>query len=246
MRFLLLSGGKDSTAALIVCLETGIAFDAVVFVDTQSEFPEIYRHIDSVEKRFRVKVEKLKPEHSPEWFILEKPIEKGIRKGKRGYGFPQLKRRWCVRCLKIEPFKRWSAGRVKEVILGIAYGETNRMANRLFNKFGGFDRKYPLIEHKITEKEALRICYRYGFDFGGLYEIFPRTGCFWCPFQPISSLRNVFFYYPDLWQWMLDVDRKTFNRFKPNYTLEELDKKFLYEMKQKNLFREFLRGGGRK
>lgn len=44
-----LSGGKDSTAMLLRLLEEGRPVDEIVFCDTGWEYPEILRHIASLE-----------------------------------------------------------------------------------------------------------------------------------------------------------------------------------------------------
>lgn len=41
-----LSGGKDSTAMLLMMLERGEDIHSVVFFDTGWEFPEMHEHID--------------------------------------------------------------------------------------------------------------------------------------------------------------------------------------------------------
>lgn len=44
------SGGKDSTAMLLRMLEEGMPVDIILFCDTGLEFPDMYRHIEKVEK----------------------------------------------------------------------------------------------------------------------------------------------------------------------------------------------------
>lgn len=44
------SGGKDSTAMLLKMLEEGMQVDEIIFCDTGVEFPDMYDHIDKVEK----------------------------------------------------------------------------------------------------------------------------------------------------------------------------------------------------
>ena len=44
------SGGKDSTAMLLMMIERGIRVDQVVFCDTSKEFPAMYDHIELVKK----------------------------------------------------------------------------------------------------------------------------------------------------------------------------------------------------
>ena len=43
------SGGKDSTAMLLMMLEKGITVDRVICVDTTKEFPQMYEHIKKVQ-----------------------------------------------------------------------------------------------------------------------------------------------------------------------------------------------------
>ena len=43
------SGGKDSTAMLLMMIEKGIKIDEIIFCDTGKEFDELYEHIDKIE-----------------------------------------------------------------------------------------------------------------------------------------------------------------------------------------------------
>ena len=45
-----LSGGKDSTAMLLMMLEKGMPVDDILFCDTGLEFPGLYAHLDKVEQ----------------------------------------------------------------------------------------------------------------------------------------------------------------------------------------------------
>ena len=44
------SGGKDSTAMLLIMVEQGIPIDEIVFCDTEKEFPQMYDHIQKVQE----------------------------------------------------------------------------------------------------------------------------------------------------------------------------------------------------
>ncbi len=44
------SGGKDSTALLLMILEKGLPLDYIINVDTTKEFPQMYEHIEKVRK----------------------------------------------------------------------------------------------------------------------------------------------------------------------------------------------------
>lgn len=44
-----LSGGKDSTAMLLLMIERGLPIDAVLTADTGMEFPEMYEHLQKLD-----------------------------------------------------------------------------------------------------------------------------------------------------------------------------------------------------
>lgn len=44
-----LSGGKDSTAMLLLMIERGLPINTVLWADTDMEFPEMYDHISKVD-----------------------------------------------------------------------------------------------------------------------------------------------------------------------------------------------------
>ena len=217
-RIVYFSGGKDSTAMLIVLLENQIPFDEVIFNDTGAEFPEVYTHINLVQKKLGVKITRLKPEKHFEYWMCEHKT-KG---GHIGYGWPRIKLRWCTTVLKLQSerpyFKKKQLKNIRKLI-GISASETNRMKN--ISK-----EIYPLMEFGIDSQEALKICYRYGFDWNGLYEKLSHTGCFWCPFRRIRELENIYRFYPHLWAQMIELDNKCWNRFKQNWTLRKLEKRF--------------------
>ena len=56
-----LSGGKDSTAMLHWMLEKGEDIHSVVFFDTGWEFPEMYDHLDQIERNTGIEIIRLKP-----------------------------------------------------------------------------------------------------------------------------------------------------------------------------------------
>ena len=94
------SGGKDSTAMLLLLLERGVTVDEIIFCDTGMEFPELYRHIEKVKEYIDRPITVLKPEHNFEYYLSEIVIQKGANAGKCGYGWPRLWHRWCTRAFK--------------------------------------------------------------------------------------------------------------------------------------------------
>ena len=49
MNIVSFSGGKDSTAMLLMMIEKNIKIDRIICVDTTKEFPQMYQHIQKVQ-----------------------------------------------------------------------------------------------------------------------------------------------------------------------------------------------------
>lgn len=57
-----LSGGKDSTAMLLMMVERGEQIDEVVTCDTGKEWQGLYDHIDKLERETGIRFTRLKAE----------------------------------------------------------------------------------------------------------------------------------------------------------------------------------------
>ena len=139
-----LSGGKDSTAMLLILLEKKIKVDYIVFFDTGWEFPGMYKHIGKLEKYIDRKIIKLRCKNSLEGLFKK-------------YGFASFNSRWCTAkkrdtinkfCNQHKPFTQW---------IGYSYDERKRIKKTI-----GYC--YPLVDWKITEEKALNYCRRRGFE----------------------------------------------------------------------------------
>lgn len=200
------SGGKDSTAMLHLMLEKGEPIHSVVFFDTGWEFPQMYDHLDLVERKTGIKIIRLKPEKSFLYWMLEREVRpKPTAPIKRiGYGWPSPMRRWCTRIKVQDSINKYVKNIDSPVMcVGYAYDEKDRQFHdkKIIKRF-------PLIENKIIEKMALDMCKKLGYTWGGLYEIFDRISCYCCPMKKESELRNIRKYFPDLWANMLKWDKQ--------------------------------------
>lgn len=95
------SGGKDSTAMLLMMIEKGMHIDEIVFCDTTVEFPQMIEHINKVEKYINRKITRLQAPFDFEHYLAYHVKVRGKNKGKKGYGFPDFRNRWCTGTLKI-------------------------------------------------------------------------------------------------------------------------------------------------
>jgi len=224
-----LSGGKDSTALLLMMLEKGMPIDYVIFVDTTKEFPEIYDHLEKLERYIApLQITRLKFDYDYYFFDLQK--RRGKNTDKRGYSFPSIRSRWCT-ALKRDIMAKFLNSLQDDYVIyvGIAYDERKRAKPKKHYR-------YPLVEWGITEKQALEYCYSKGFDFGGIYNRISRTSCYCCPLVGIDKLRAIYTYYPELWEKIKEMESKTWRKFKLDLSIFEIEKKFELEKNNGKLF----------
>ena len=217
------SGGKDSTAMLLRMLELGMRVDEILFCDTGVEFPAMYDHVDKVEKYIGRKITRLKPDKSYEYYLLRHKRSRGKHMDEIGWGWARVFRRWCTKSLKTANIQKHLREIEKKhevkMYIGIAADEQKRIKDKI----------YPLVEWGWTEANALQYCYDKGFDWGGLYKIFSRVSCWCCPLQSLDECRKLRKHFPDMWEKLREWDRQTWNNFREDYTVEELEKRFAIE-----------------
>ena len=229
------SGGKDSTYMLLKLVENKVKIDEIIFCDTGMEFPGMYDHINKVKNFINKDVTVLRSQKTYKYYLGEHEKTKGKNKGKIGYGHPDFRNRWCTNMLKKQPFKKYIKEKYNYNItnfIAIALDEKERT---LKNKDNKWSTEYPLIDWKITEKEALEYCYEVGFDWNGLYKDFSRVSCWCCPLSSINELQVLYNKYPELWTELLNMDKYSFRTFRSDYSLEQLTNRFEKEKQKINI-----------
>ena len=226
-----LSGGKDSTAMLLMMLERGMPVDEILFCDTGIEFPAMYEHLNRVEQYTGRKITRLKAKHDFYWWFWCNQKVKGKTAGQFGMSWPGFKSRWCTKRLKTQVSSNYlqSAGEYIQYI-GIAADEPKRHRNIPDNV------RHPLYDWGITEQQALQYCYDHGFDWDGLYEHFDRVSCWLCPLQGIKELRTLRKLFPELWSKLRVMDALTYFKYRDDYSIEQLERRFALEDAQGCLF----------
>lgn len=238
-----LSGGKDSTAMLLLMIERDMPIDAVISADTGMEFPEMYDHLAKVDdylyRERGLHITTLRHPMGFEWLMFDEPKQKKQSLENRakagvppyGNGWPGIRVRWCTGMLKThlisKEVNRLKAEKNALHYVGIAADEMKRCKDEI----------YPLVTWGITEAQALQICYNRGFNFGGLYEIYNRASCWCCPFQRIGELRKLRQHHPELWERMLDFDARAIaqfgnnplGQFRKDWTVAQLEARFAEE-----------------
>ena len=225
------SGGKDSTAMLLMMIEKEMQIDEIIFCDTSIEFPQMLDHIDQVEDYIGRKITRLQAPHDFEYYLAHHIKTKGVNKGKKGYGWAGPRLRWCTSTLKRDVIRKYLKHyQYRTEYLGIAADEEARIHKNKYTSKVTY--RFPLYDWNITEKEALQYCYQLGFDWGGLYEKFARVSCYLCPLQPIRALRKLYNDFPELWENMRRLDKLSYRQFRKDYSIDELEKRFQAENQQ--------------
>lgn len=227
------SGGKDSTAMLLMMLERGMPIDDIIFVNIMAtkeigaELPEMYPYICMIEKYIGRKITRLVPEHT-----FEECFYTIYKKGKHVdeiYGFPYLLGAWCNSILKIRTINKYTKSLNDEFTsyIGIAVDETKRLnKNRRGNKQEHI--RYPLAEWGVTEAQAKSYLEEKGL-LNPLYENHKRLGCWFCGKASLNDIRIIYHDYPQYWsllkKWQLDSTAA----FRPNCSIFDLEERFKNE-----------------
>ena len=140
--------------------------------------------------------------------------EHTTRKGeiKRGYGWCGGLCRWGT-TEKTTTLNKYCKDAVQYI--GIAFDEPKRYERLTPNK------KAPLYDYKITEQEALKICYSYGIKFDNLYKILKRVSCWCCRNKNLKELKAYKEYLPKYYEMLKELEELIGEPMKKPYYLKE-------------------------
>ena len=86
-------------------IEEGYPLDMILFCDTGLEFPQMYRHIEKLEKNIPIPITRLKADRSFEYYLLEhKPKRRNPNNPHAdnvGFSWADSRSRWCTAILKV-------------------------------------------------------------------------------------------------------------------------------------------------
>ena len=238
------SGGKDSTASIILAHENNEPLDTIVFCEVMydlknnisGENPEHIKFIKEEAKplfeSWGYQVEILRANRDYLDFfhrIIMHPRKHMDHKGKK-FGFPVYGMCGVKRDLKLKPIDQYYKSISDEIIqyVGICADEKRRLTS-LRNQPG----RISLLEkYGFTEQMAREKCEEYGL-LSPSYQFSDRGGCWFCPNAKLAEHRIIKEKYPDIWNQFVALENEDnvanykFNVF--GKTLHEIDN----ELKQK-------------
>jgi len=180
--YLSFGGGVNSVAMYLLLMDQGMepgdpdkGFEAI-FVDHGTDWPETYEYVEMFKSKYPLTVLK---------------TDVGTAGGKRfdnlyDYCFhrrmtPSIQFRWCTDKFKRRPLQKYHKTPCF-VLIGYSHEESHRAK---IHSEKGQEFRWPLIENEIDRKECKKIIKRHGL------QVPHSSGCFICPFQKISSWKEL-------------------------------------------------------
>lgn len=242
MRYILSwSGGKDSTASIILAHEHNEPLDAIVFSEVMFDLKnkisgENPRHIKFIRETAKplfeswgYSVEILHADRDYLDFfnrIIEHPTKHPEHRGMR-FGFPVYGRCGIKRDLKLKPIQEYYR-KIKEPVVqyvGICADEEKRL-----EAMHKDPTQISLLEkYGYTEKMAMEKCEEYGL-LSPCYGLSKRGGCWFCPNAKLPELGEIKRIYPETWRRFVELEEQEgkvannlFNPFRES--LHEIDER---------------------
>lgn len=210
------SGGKDSTASIILAHIHNEPVDSIVFAEVMFDIAngisgENPRHIDFIKNKAIPRFEswgyKVDIIHSNRDFlsvfnrVIERPTKHLKHKGLK-YGFPVNGCCSVKRDCKMRAIKSYYNAIGEEFVqyVGIAIDEPKRLAS--LHKTNNIS---LLEKYGLTEADAMQLCEEYGL-VSPTYEFSKRGGCWFCPNAKLAEHRDIRNRYPEVWKQYVNLE----------------------------------------
>jgi len=234
------SGGKDSTASIILAHEKKEPLDVIIFAEVfydkekkiSGESPEHMRFIKNTaiplfeSWGYKVVILHAEKDYLDVFHrIIERPKKHMHHKGMK-YGFAISGLCSVKRDCKLKPIKDFYKSLGDDYIeyIGIASDEPKRLSSMHKS-----EKKVSLLEkYNYTEDMAKKLCHSYNL-LSPSYEHSKRNGCWFCPNAKLEEHREIRRLYPVEWTEFVELEAVE-NLAQPKWnvfgeTLKERDKK---------------------
>ncbi len=262
IRILSWSGGKDSTATIILAHEFGIPIDLIIiclvwfdkergiYGDSLKKLEWVFNYAKPLFESwgYAVKIVTSDKDYLHYFYKVRQKSDKHPENIGKYYGF--VMGGACVmQEEKVAPIRRYIRENYRrkkipyEEIVGICADEPDRI-ERMNNRK---NQRSILVENGITQAEALRICKEHNLLSPTYGSKRKRDGCWFCPNQHIEELAELKTDRPDLWaelKMLSTVENTVARGFKYGETFGEIERQVDYYIKnppaeQLSLFDDF-------
>ena len=214
--------GVDSTAILVKMVEENHRLDCVIFSDTGAERPDIYAHIDRVERwlfkkkgmritKVSAKMKELFTDRKKVFWDLEEHCINLRTMPSIAYGYKSCSLKW-----KGELIDKYCEMEFGNYIKTIGYdsSEIDRALkgaeSAKNNSKGNYKLYFPLIDWKINRTECKNLASKIGFCTA-------KSACYFCPSMPKSSVIELSKHYPDLFEKAVKIETEALKHDKEKY-----------------------------
>jgi len=191
--YLSFGAGVDSTALMLLLLDEDRKFEAL-FVDHETDWPETYEYVDYLIGE-GYDITRLKPDCQGYSSLFDFCWDKRI--------LPSIIGKWCNDKFKIRPQNKYRKTPCR-VYLGYNFSERQRAKHGKSRK--GETQSYPLIEKRITSERCTQIIKEHGL------RIPPKSGCYFCPLQPLSEWKRLMVDHPELYIKAMELESRAKNK----------------------------------
>lgn len=242
------SGGKDSTASIVIAHEKNEPLDLIIFSEVmfdQKISGELPEHIDFVKNKaipvFESWGYEVKILHS-EYTYMDRFFRypsRGKRKGNGlRNGFPMTMKCDVNKSCKIKPIREFLKHMDDDFTqyVGIATDEPMRLQR--VAKTG--NQVSLLQKYGYTEQMAYDLCKKYDL-LSLIYNFAPRGGCWFCPNARYAQLRHLRTNHRDLWDKLLALENEPdligckWNNL-TNTSIHDWEERFFWEERQISIF----------
>lgn len=231
------SGGKDSTASIILAHEHGIRIDEILMAEVMfdknftAENPLHMKWAHETAKPlfeswgYKVTILRSQKTYLDMFHhVIRKaslhPEHVGMEYGFPVFGLCHIRRDCKIRVL--ERYLRKNCPDGYDQVMGLCADEPKRLAS-MRSKPGAFS---ILEQFGYTERMARELCEEYGL-LSPAYKFSDRQGCFACPNARIEELEYIKHNHPDVWRQFValeGVSRIAFDKWNPfRPSLAEID-----------------------
>ena len=242
------SGGKDSTASIILAHENKEPLDEIVFCEVMYDKQHNISGMNPIHMIFVKEIAKPvfeswgykvtmlrsnKDYMDLFWHVIDKPTVHENHKGRK-YGFPAAGMCTIQRDLKIKTLDNYLKSQTENVTryLGICFDEPKRLKRLRKNQVSLLE-KYGYTAAMAREK-----CREYGL-LSPHYKLSKRDGCWFCPHVQLEELRVIKETYPEVWNDFVRLEDADviYNRYNPRrLPLSKIDQILKEKYEQMTLF----------
>ncbi len=241
------SGGKDSTASIILAHKHGEPLDLIIFsevmfdAETSGELPE---HIDFIKSRAIPVFEnwgyKTVILRSDKNFMscFNHVVTRSEKRAGMRQGFPIVGKCKINRDCKTDPIEKFLRHYPEAVTqyIGIAIDEPKRIKRVEKSK----TQISLLQKYGYTGQMAFELCEQYNL-LSPIYDFAKRGGCWFCPNARYNELKHLRTNHKDLWNKILELENETnmigsmWNTLKGT-RLHDWEERFYWEERQISIF----------